>query len=144
MYAHLNPNTAAGMVLVDSSHPDQYSRNAEVLPEQSPGESPVLSGLRDGPATVGVDFTANANLVRATSDLGDKPLIVLTVSPDWNEAFVPDEWEKLTSPIHQELQAGLTELSSNSKQVVSATAGHNIQFDEPDLVISAILDVVGQ
>jgi len=36
----------------------------------------------------------------------------------------------------------LTRLSSQSRHVVAATSGHWIQFDEPELVISAIRDVV--
>ena len=144
-YAHLYPATVAGMVLVDSSHPDQYPRFAEVLPPSHPEESPILAGLRDGPSNAGVDFTANANLIRATNGLGNKPLIILTRSPDWpGDDFVDDDWEALVEPVWQELQAGLTALSSDSRQVVSQTAGHNIQFDEPELVSSAILEIVEQ
>lgn len=144
MYAHLYPETVAGMVLIDSSHPDQYPRYAQVLPKRTPGESPILTGLREGPANVGVDFKANGNLVRATNGLGDKPLIVLTASPDRREDFVPDEWEELIQPIWLQLQADLVKLSTRGKQIVAKNAGHNIQLDDPQLVIDAINDVVAQ
>jgi len=145
MYAHLYPADCSGMVLVDSSHPDQYPRFAEVLPKRVVGESPILRGLREGPEAAGVDFSANARLVGATGGIGDKPLIVVTRSPKWpGDAAVPDDWEKLVEPVWQQLQTDLLRISSNSKQIISKVAGHNIQFDEPQLVAKAILDVVTQ
>jgi pimeloyl-ACP methyl ester carboxylesterase len=144
-YAHLYPADVAGMVLVDSSHPDQYVRFSAVLPKRVPGESAILRGLREGPEGAGVDFAANARLVRAMGGIGDKPLIVLTRSPGWSgDAEVPDEWEALVEPVWQQLQRDLVGLSSNSKQIIAKKAGHNIQFDEPQLVVAAILDVVTQ
>jgi hypothetical protein len=88
---------------------------------------------------------AHAALVRKAGPIGDKPLIVLTRSPNWpGDGFVPDEWEKLVEPVHQRLQAGLCALSARCKQVIAAHAGHNIQRDEPQLVMDAIVDVVTQ
>jgi hypothetical protein len=81
MFTHLYPETVAGVVLVDSSHPDEYSELAKVLPLPLPLP-------------------------------GDKK--------------------------------GLADLSTRSKFIIATTAGHNIQADEPQLVIDAILDVVEQ
>lgn len=148
MFASLYPNTVAGMVLVDSSHPDAYPEVAKVLPPPSPGESRVLKGWREGPdlskSREWVDLKANADLVRATGGIGDKPLIVLTASPDWNDPFAPDDVEPLIDAVHQRLQSELLHLSSNSKQIIAKKAGHVIQAEEPQLVIDAILDVVAQ
>ena len=148
MFASLYPNTVVGMVLVDSSHPDLYPEVAKVLPPPSPNESEFLQGWREGPDTSKsrewVDFKANAALVRGTRGLGDAPLIVLTASPTWNDPFAPDDVEPLISAVHQRLQAQLLTLSTNSKQIVAKKAGHNIQAEEPQLVIDAILDVIAQ
>jgi pimeloyl-ACP methyl ester carboxylesterase len=149
MFASMYPQLVAGLVLVDSSHPDQYPEFAKVLPARDPSESPVLTGLRDGPDLSGtrewIDFRANSELVRKTGPIGDKPLVVLTRSPAWSgDAFVPDEWGKLVEPVHQRLQAGLCALSTRCKHVIATRAGHNIQRDEPQLVIDAIIDVVAQ
>lgn len=148
MFASLHPNTIAGMVLVDSSHPDSYPEMAKVLPPPSPNESPFLKGWRQGPdlskSREWVDLKANADLVRGTGGIGDKPLIVLTASPDWNDPFAPDDLEPLIDAVHQRLQAGLLALSTNSKQIVATKAGHVIQAEEPQLVVDAILDVVTQ
>jgi len=52
--------------------------------------------------------------------------------------------EKESNRIHQELQRQLLGLSTNSRQVIATKAGHNIQREEPQLVIDAVLDVVKQ
>ncbi|HET9447454.1 MAG TPA: alpha/beta fold hydrolase, partial [Steroidobacteraceae bacterium] len=89
MFASLYPRTIAGIVLVDSSHPDTYPEVAKVLPPPTPGESKFLQGWRNGPdlskTREWVDLKANADLVRATGGFGDTPLIVLAQSPDWND-----------------------------------------------------------
>jgi hypothetical protein len=82
--------------------------------------------------------------VRATGGIGDKPLIVLTQSPGWNDPFAPDDVEPLIDAVIQSLNAQLLTLSSDSKQIVAKTAGHNIQADDPQLVIDAINEVVAK
>ena len=58
----------------------------------------------------------------------DKPLIVLRTA--------------ISFPAYEDLQKGLVSLSTNSKAVVAENSGHAIMVDRPDLVISAIRDVV--
>jgi pimeloyl-ACP methyl ester carboxylesterase len=146
MFASLYPQTIAGMVLVDSSHPDMYPELAKVLPPPTPGESKFLEGWRKGPdlskTREWIDLKTNADLVRATGGIGNKPLIVLAQSPDWNDPFAPDDVEPLIDGVTQRLNAQLLALSSDSKLIVAKKAGHNIQADEPQLVIDAIRDVV--
>ena len=57
--------------------------------------------------------------------LAGKPLIVLS------QPFSPAE-----------LQAQLLSMSSNNKQIVAENSGHYIMIDRPDIVITAIRDVV--
>jgi pimeloyl-ACP methyl ester carboxylesterase len=146
MFASLYPQTIAGMVLVDSSHPDMYPEMAKALPPPTAGESEFLQGWRNGPnlskSREWVDLKANADLVRATGGIGNKPLVVLSQSPDWNDPFAPDDVEPLIDSVTQRLAAQLLTLSSDSKLIVAKQAGHNIQADEPQLVIDAIKDVV--
>jgi pimeloyl-ACP methyl ester carboxylesterase len=146
MFASLHPQTIAGIVLVDSSHPDTYPEVAKVLPPPQPGESKFLQGWRNGPdlskTREWVDLKANGDLVRATSGFGDKPLVVLTQSPDWNDPFAPDEVEPVIDVVLRRLEAQLLTLSSDSKWIVAKKAGHNIQAEDPQLVIDAITDVV--
>ena len=63
-----------------------------------------------------------------TSPLDDKPLIVLSQS--------------FSLGAYAELQSKLLSLSLNSKQVVAENSGHLIMIDRPDVVISAIHEVV--
>jgi len=74
--------------------------------------------------------------------LGDKPLIVLTHGmKEVNHAGSPegaDQGEQAWA----ELQADLARRSSSGKQIIAEKSGHYIQFDQPDLVIDAIRQVV--
>jgi pimeloyl-ACP methyl ester carboxylesterase len=151
MFANKYPQSVAGMVLISSTHPDQWPRWAQAFPPPPPAahEHPIMRDLREGGPDFSktaewIDLRANANLVRATSSLGDIPLIVLSPDPNWNDPAIPDELQNVFRPITQELEADLAKLSTHGKQVVAKKAGHNIQLDEPQLVIDAILDVVKQ
>jgi len=55
---------------------------------------------------------------------------------------VPPQWERLTEPVWQQLQVQLANLSTNSQHKIVPHAGHNIQLEQPQVVIDAILDVV--
>jgi len=89
------------------------------------------------------NFPENSKLLRHLPNLGNKPLVVLTHDP---KALKPgglvSQWESLTEPIWQQLQVDLATISTNSKHIVVDQAGHNIQFEKPDVVVEAILDVV--
>lgn len=84
----------------------------------------------------------NMEQVRAARirSFGDVPLTVLAhdrldvipgvrLSPEAGQAWL-------------EMQEELSELSSNGKLVITRESGHDILFEQPDLVIEAILDVV--
>ena len=70
--------------------------------------------------------------------LGDIPLIVLSrgMPEDSTPAGQAAQAE------HDREQAGLVALSSAGKQVIARRSGHHVPIDEPQLVISAIRDVV--
>jgi|SRR5450631_541038 len=75
-----------GMVLVDSSHPDQLARLASILPpEPESAEAAPLRALRYGPdSTLGleaIDFRACAMQARDVTSIGLKPLVVVSQSP---------------------------------------------------------------
>ncbi len=81
--------------------------------------------------------------VRHVGPLGDLPLAVLTATgpvwwPDMPGEVNPVKFRKMWL----ELQEDLTKLSSNSRQVFADQSGHFIQFDQPELVITAIRRLV--
>jgi pimeloyl-ACP methyl ester carboxylesterase len=147
LFASKYPGEVTGMVLVDSSHPDQLGRFSEFLPPESPGEPMTLRLLRHGlePSATpeDIDFQASADQVRTTGTLGIMPLVVLSQSPRALRppGFSPEIWDKM-QPARAALQVDLAGLSANSSHLVADHAGHLLQVDEPQLVIDAILKVV--
>ena len=58
--------------------------------------------------------------------------------------MIPPAQQQESNRVHQELQRELLGLSTNSRQVIATKAGHNIQREEPQLVIDAVVEVVNQ
>ena len=91
----------------------------------NPFEIEELAGLR-------------AERARTQSPLGDMPLIVLTRGVSEKEG--PDR-EALAAE-HRQEHAELATMSRKGKLVVAVHSGHHIQLDEPEVVVSAISDVL--
>lgn len=154
VFAAEYPNEVAGMVLVDATHPDQELRWLGAMPAEKPGEPEGLKKGRDylnsrlakpGANPEGMDVVASGAQVRVAPPLRDKPLAVLSHSPGWKMApDLPEEVSRDLERVSQELQAGLPGLSSDSTHKVAQKAGHAIHAEDPQLVIDAILEVVGK
>jgi pimeloyl-ACP methyl ester carboxylesterase len=91
----------------------------------NPFEHEELAGLR-------------AERAKSEHPLGDMPLVVLTRGIP--EKPGPDGHD--FSLEHASDQAALTDLSRNGKQIIAARSGHHVQLDEPQLVATAIQQVV--
>lgn len=68
----------------------------------------------------------------AVNTFGDLPLIVLTSKLNTS----PKEW--------QEWQTELLQLSSNSQQLFAEHSGHNIQIEQPEAAVAAIIQMIQQ
>lgn len=68
---------------------------------------------------------------RAVATLGDMPLIVLS-------ARLGD------SPDHQADQAAMLQLSSRSEQLFAEQSGHNVELEQPEAAVAAIVKMVEQ
>jgi len=79
LHTGLYQQEVVGLVLVDSSHIDQFLRSAAVLPPESPNESESLKFYRDWSSSAINDpmFKLDPELHEVGS-LGDLPLVVLT------------------------------------------------------------------
>ena len=164
------------MVLVDSTHPDIFSKYYAALPPKRPDDSEGLRAVRDQwlkysaalsperPDKSGslkavrsmadrfdpknpekMDFATSGAQVRATGLLVDLPLVVITSAPGTNFfSFLPTDLSDNLMRIWQDMQIDLEGLSSNSTHIIANKAGHYIQAEEPQLVIDAILKVMGQ
>jgi pimeloyl-ACP methyl ester carboxylesterase len=140
LYADRYREGVVGLVLVDSAHPDQFRRQAAVLPPESPDDSESLRFYRDWFTNAPDDPTLNPALFKAGS-LGDMPLVVLTAPNKERADDFPAELNAQFNQIWVELQEELVQLSSNSTHVISDKSQHFIQRDQPELVIEAVRQV---
>jgi pimeloyl-ACP methyl ester carboxylesterase len=77
---------------------------------------------------------------KAEHPLGKLPVIVLTAGVR-EPTGSPEDTKRLTDD-HTRVQHDLARLSSNSKHLTSPIARHHIQIDDPQLVITAIREMV--
>ncbi len=170
VFTHNYPTEVAGVVLIDSMSPKQMTRPPSEIESRTPSQSGGVSlpsllariGLvrllaeplgfvRDLPpeakaafiafsvtprsvqawADEGADLQESLAQADAIKSFGDLPLIVLTGTIDEQAGW-------------QTWQAELLQLSSNSQQIVLENSGHNIQIDQPEAAVAAILDMVAQ
>jgi pimeloyl-ACP methyl ester carboxylesterase len=174
LYASLYPNEVAGMVLVDSSHPEQDRRFPPALIDMEGGELreyefiefstpfgvPRLLGFCDSDAVFraaecnfhsGREVVAELKAVAessaqtgATGSLGDMPLAVLSHDPGAPEPDIPADLLKPVNDAWEQMQDELAQLSTRSTHVTAKNSGHYIQIDRPELVIEAVRNVVDQ
>jgi pimeloyl-ACP methyl ester carboxylesterase len=163
IFASLYPDEVAGVVFDDSVHPEEIAQFPDNFPR-----SPVLARLLRLTAPLGLprffgwcDRTAacpdcgkytNAVLAEydeypesheqaaaAATNLGNKPLAVLAHDPAVGLSGQRDDaFEKAWTVWQQEL----ARRSTNSQVTIATGIGHEIQTDQPQLVINTILRVV--
>jgi len=168
VYARRFKGEVVGFVLVDSAHPlhnwrmarvEMASKEAPPPPlvtkfrplmtkflsrtgvtrlTTDPPEDPPLAFARTSLSAMhaeGQAFVEICAQAAETGKLGDLPLVVLT-------AGISEKTQNAFHHTRFALQAELAMLSTNSDQRVSPHAGHYIQLDDPDAVVTAIRDVV--
>lgn len=174
IFTSLYRNEVAGLVLVDSSHPDQVNRlppaikdldgselrQAEFLTYTMPFGIPRLLGLcEDDPMARAAEcnlhtaretvaerkaLTESAAQTAASGSLGDLPLIVLSHDPDRPAADLPADLAGPANEAWEKMQEELEKLSTHGTQTIARNSAHYIQIDRPDVVIESIRSVVGQ
>ncbi len=148
-YAALYPRDVAGIVLVDSTHPEANPRTLTLLPAEAPGESRALKNFRSFVWTEtyapletneeeGLDFPTSIQQMRAAWNLGDIPLIVLTAGQDSWEAGFPLDVAERYEQLWLDLQKELAARSTNSVNIIVKESEHCIHDEAPDAVINAV------
>lgn len=153
-----------GLILVDSSHPDQTAWMPSVFPESAasrgrtrfvsmpklpdnyPYESRILGyhlmnayKARNALRYESMNFEISARQVTRLGDLPSMPLIVLTRG----ERAWPDTPEgKEREDLWTRLQNGLARMSPQSQHIYAKYSGHYIHLDQPLLVEKAIRSVL--
>jgi pimeloyl-ACP methyl ester carboxylesterase len=147
LYASQYPDEVAGLVLVESTHEDQDERILAALPPEEPDEHPALAAYRQElrQDVVGggepIAFKTSAAQVRDSGTLGALPLVVISGGQSAFPQFSPESGAKLDS-VWRELQSALLRLSTNSRQVIAERSGHGVPYEQPDLVIDEIRQMV--
>jgi pimeloyl-ACP methyl ester carboxylesterase len=173
LYASQYRNEVAGMVLVDSSHPEQGKRlpafndvdarvirRLEAMEFTIPIGLPRFCGFCSGEATVRAAecnfhtfgekvaeekaLSESAAQAASTAPLGDLPLAVLSHDPDVVVPGVPPGVLKPTETAWNQMQEELAHLSTRGTRTIAKNSSHYIQLDRPDLVVEAVQSVLDQ
>jgi pimeloyl-ACP methyl ester carboxylesterase len=172
LYANRYPDEVAGVILVDSSHENQLSRPEFRIPSFIPlltktlspfgvgrlinfasAPNPNLSPEIDSERNAIYSHTGNMHTIADEMSMipdsldqlraspmkfGDKPLIVISRG----EKVDSSEETTRTEDAWRDLQTHLVSRSTKGKQIIAEKSGHYIHFDQPELVIDAIHQVV--
>lgn len=163
LFARNYPDQTAGLVLIDSSHPEQIER----LPGPEPG---TVKRVRPGSNSYVVSwffphpnfpdenalmaqrimqswqhkmtwreemtvFSVSAKQVKASRPMPEVPVLVLTRGRSfWPGYSNGDETER----VWMELQDELSQLGANPVHLIAERSGHVIHLDQPGIVITAM------
>ncbi|MBI3886686.1 MAG: alpha/beta hydrolase [Opitutae bacterium] len=135
LFARLYPAEVAGLVLVDSTHPDQNARFRAALPVRY-AQTRAMLLLAAGPMSLeSSQIERTGEQVRAAGPLPRVPTIVLSATQtsllegaDFRKFFLT-------------LQDDLVAQTPGAEHWLAAHSGHYIQRDEPELVVRAIRQV---
>jgi pimeloyl-ACP methyl ester carboxylesterase len=150
LYASEHPSEVAGLVLIDAVSTDYYARRVALLKKLLPPAAFKMN-MRQlqarAPALVDpeqIDMQTSLAQTRAAlsaAPLRPMPLFVLTHGrvdqPDTDPRI-----NKADERLWQTLQDEIAALVPKSKHVIAKESGHDIQHDQPGLVIAAIRDEV--
>jgi pimeloyl-ACP methyl ester carboxylesterase len=147
LYASTYPRQVAGLILIDAVHSATIQRRLAMLkPLVSPEEWQVLRQLMITvpPRLVDpeqVDIWTSERQTRIAlrrSPIPPMPLVVLAHGhPEPGTPFV-----ELEERLWRQLQRELAHLVPGGRLVIATESGHDIQHEQPELVLDAIHDVV--
>jgi pimeloyl-ACP methyl ester carboxylesterase len=135
LFARTYPDEVAGVIFVDASHPAQE----DWWHTNRPFESLLIHEFSK--ATYNWEhfaFQKVAEDLREAGPFPNIPIIVITAGKEWildTQAW-RDQWMRF--------QLDLVSLSPQGKHIIATESGHNIQDQQPDLVINAIREIVEQ
>jgi predicted alpha/beta hydrolase family esterase len=141
MFTHLYSQDVAGIVFIDSSHPDQDARQIQSLTAEE------LEELRRADADVAdeadpeqMDYLTSCAQMRNITSIGSIPLTVIAAGRyEVDEAS--GESAIISEKMHTqwlEMQQDFLKLSTDSHYVLAKNSHHGIQECEPELIIAAI------
>ena len=138
-YAIAFPDRVAGVVLVDTPHPDFEEQRLKLLgPDQAAArEDAVARSRAAAPEPVQQEY-AGAELDGELDFSGfpqDVPLVVIAANgQEFGSPSTASEHRRLWI----DLQAQWLELSRRSELIVAEGSGHMVHWDQPELVLNAV------
>jgi pimeloyl-ACP methyl ester carboxylesterase len=159
LFAHLYPNEVVGVVLVDSSHEDQFDwyqtyiaavpSTAASAPDPEPNRTAataeIVRVMREDPKFAATQSREGSGILDSVALLREFdslpniiPLIVLTRGA---EKQLEGDWTAFDLMWNRG-QRNLASLSPRSTQIHVPGASHFIQLDRPDVVVASILRIV--
>ena len=165
-FAKRYPQETAGLILVDSSHPEQTQRLPDIPARRDNSGTSNVVTLFQGQSTFdwypedvrpmlmqalssyylyqtqrweSLNFSLSARQVEHAGALPDVPLVVLTRG---KRAWPDDPYGIALEREWQKMQGEMAGFVPHGRQVIAAHSGHLIHLEQPDLVADAILSVV--
>jgi len=139
MYAATHPDDVAGLVLVESNHPNEVDDFWEHLTPAQIEEDRAF--MRDNPE--GIDLEASFEQAQAAADLPEIPLVVVTagISEGW-----PPEWgdPAVFDGIRAGHQKDLASRVPGGVQVIAESSTHHVPSQEPEVIIEAVEQILDQ
>lgn len=160
VFAANNPETVAGMILVDASHEDQYNRfqiklpsnlkrhgTIMILPKSTDSlahadKPPVLRERAFHAARAEISaLEESAVQLQQNAVIPVVPLIVISRGkPEWYGNVGLQQREKMWI----DLQQDLSRLSPISTHMFAHQSGHAIPHEQPEIIVEAIEQLVSQ
>ena len=140
LFARLHPQEVVGVVLVDSSHPDQgeLMRNQGLVLNWINGAFQKLyAAANPTKFSEFASFDETASQIRNAERFPDIPLVVVTAGKRF-KLLAPDTALKAV----ENHQRDLVTMSPQGTRIIAQKSGHFIQKDEPEVVIRAICQVM--
>jgi len=156
LHASLHPEEVSGLILVDAL--SEGLRDAET-PRQWAIQRQLAEGdVRDSlvlyPALERIDVERSFDQIRAAPPLRPLPLIVLSADRPWGPQIrsmiaagklppdIPPEFGYVTDAAQKQAQEQLAKLVPRAKHIANTNSGHEMQKEQPQLVIDAIQEIV--
>lgn len=139
LFANEFPKEVAGIIFVDASHEDQEQRLISLLPPEIQTFFQTQFTLEGSYE----DINISADQVRnARGALKDIPITVISATNHGFEEIVGPELNSEIEAVWRDMQNDLASLAVDSKHIIAEGSGHNIQTEQPQIVIDAINDMI--
>ena len=138
LYASTYPDDIAGMVLVESNHPDEVDQfEAELTPAQIKQDREEVNANPEG-----IDLYASFKQVQAAPGVPDRPLVVITAGKP--EGWPPGWDASVFNRLRAAQQKDLVSLSSDGTQVIAKQSAHQVPASDPQIIVKGIETVLAK